>query len=645
MMKTLVALVAGLCALPSFAAEPFMTIRLWPQHHDDPTLFNQTLAALTKYRAACDEVWFCTEDGFPPLAVHEASARRMAEAADAYRRAGIVPSLQIGMTLGHCDNFSPTDCSQLTWGTMVGEDGVKAKTVSCPRRPAFLDYVRARCAAYAVVRPHSVWLDDDMRLASHGPVALGCFCDDCLADFAKRTGVKRSREELNAARKADPAVAKSWAEFSRESLGLVARASAEGFHRVSPETRMALQNGGSSAYFDGCDHTEMLAPMWNVTGLPLGYRAGGGVYDDANPRDLVLKAYGNAEQWLRLPEYVERRVPEVENFPHVATSKTPEGTAVESFVNLALGANGLSYAISCSGQETVDWYATHLYATLAEWRPFLEGFSRHVAGTVSGGIRPSVGRWYELAFIGFPIVPPGASAGVYAEALTDLTGLPDDELRARLAKGALMGGSAALEVQKRGLGDLLGAKATVRSNAFLRETLNDGSVWSVMLVSWPLVQFAPMEDAAKTLGRAEDGAVVSLQTTNASGGRVALFGAAGPDSFVSVLSTSRRRQLLDAFDWVSGGKLPVLAETACRAFVLPRVTESGDLRAVAVVNSSIGRQDPVRLRLRGVAPGLSSAVWHTPEAADVPLEIRREGGDAAVELPPLEGWHCGWLEL
>jgi len=35
----------------------------------------------------------------------------------------------------------------------------------------------------------------------------------------------------------------------------------------------------------------------------------------------------------------------------------------------------------------------------------------------------------------------------------------------------------------------------------------------------------------------------------------------------------------------------------------------------------------------------------TAGAADVLLEIRREGGDAIVDLPPLAGWHCGWLAL
>jgi len=76
-------------------------------------------------------------------------------------------------------------------------------------------------------------------------------------------------------------------------------------------------------------------------------------------------------------------------------------------------------------------------------------------------------------------------------------GLSDEIIRTRLAKGVLLGGSASLDVQKRGLGDLLGAKATARPNAFLRETMNDGSVWSVMLVSWPLVQFAPSDAALR----------------------------------------------------------------------------------------------------------------------------------------------------
>ena len=57
---------------------PFIIIRLWPHHHTCETDLNELLAALKRNRRACDEVWFATEIGFPPMKGHERSARRMA---------------------------------------------------------------------------------------------------------------------------------------------------------------------------------------------------------------------------------------------------------------------------------------------------------------------------------------------------------------------------------------------------------------------------------------------------------------------------------------------------------------------------------------------------------------------------------------
>ncbi|MBI5011684.1 MAG: hypothetical protein HZC06_02435, partial [Methylocystis sp.] len=61
-------------------------IRLWPQHHACEAELAELLAALKRNRRACDEVWFSTEPGFPPLAAHERSARLMAAAAEKVKK-------------------------------------------------------------------------------------------------------------------------------------------------------------------------------------------------------------------------------------------------------------------------------------------------------------------------------------------------------------------------------------------------------------------------------------------------------------------------------------------------------------------------------------------------------------------------------
>ena len=42
-------------------------IRLWPKHHEDKELREELIQAFKQYPGSCDEVWFATDYGFPPL--------------------------------------------------------------------------------------------------------------------------------------------------------------------------------------------------------------------------------------------------------------------------------------------------------------------------------------------------------------------------------------------------------------------------------------------------------------------------------------------------------------------------------------------------------------------------------------------------
>ena len=113
----------------------------------------------------------------------------------------------------------------------------------------------------------------------------------------------------------------------------------------------------------------------------------------------------------------------------------------------------------------------------------------------------------------------------------------------------------------------------------------------------------------------------------------------------SALTRDERAEIRKAADAAAGGKLPVLAENPALMAFFARTLPDGTLRSVVAINESIGLQNPVRLRLRGVAPGRSAAVWRAFDEPPVELPISRDGVDSLVTLPPVRGWNCGWIEL
>ena len=96
---------------------------------------------------------------------------------------------------------------------------------------------------------------------------------------------------------------------------------------------------------------------------------------------------------------------------------------------------------------------------------------------------------------------------------------------------------------------------------------------------------------------------------------------------------------------VSGGKLPAVALDPVQAWVMPRVTASGELRTLTVVNTTIDTNDPVRFRLRGVPATCTQAVWRALDAQPVTVPGQRDGADAVVTVPSLAAWSAGWLKI
>ena len=607
-----------------------MILRLWPAHHNDTVLRNELLLALQKYSGTFDEVWFCMEFETLSMENHRKSAKAMAEACREMRRIGVTPSIQ-GISIGHDDAFESGSDELIPnkWSTAIGYNGAKARTIHCPRQPEFINYLEETYALYAeLCQPGAVFIDDDLRITHHSPVHSLCFCETCLDLFNKEHDYHWNREMLVEALEQnyqDGELRKQWISFSQESLAGVTRAIARGVHRVSPRTQIGIQQANfHRQLLEGGDWNPSYNSIVEETGMSPASRPGNGFYNDHSPREMLVKAYDMARQIRRLNDDINDISAEIEGYRHMATGKSPHGLCVESLLYLSMGCTQLSYAIICSAEEPMQWYADNYFKQLSEWRSLCKEYSDFNKDTEPGGIDPYISPNYVLRnrkegdpFFGWTTT----GSGDLALSLATL-GIPfSPDATQPIAISLDAEGVTGLQTKE--------AEELFRTKGIL---LNESA--------WEIAKSRQI-DTLLTLASIPDGLKEVRCYTSSSGGRVAVI-----PEYNAFVNNERRINLIRITDWVTRNKMPVIVETMAQAVVIPRVGPGNTLRSVCFLNCSISEQPETQLRLRGCDPDQrQSFIWKRAGEKDVNLRPEYDGKDILIRIPPLEGWNIGWLAI
>ncbi len=602
-----------------------MILRLWPEHHNNEQLRDDLVAALKKYSGTFNEVWFCQEFETLSMETHRQSAERMSIANEMLRDIGISTSIQ-GICIGHGDDFESgaDELRPTKWTTIVDAFGRRTQMSHCPRQTEFLKYMSDMYATYAeVCQPRVSWIDDDLRITHHSPARMLCFCDTCIGEFNKQYGGEWTRESLVAAMDANAdggALRKQWIEFSQHSLALVAEAVAEGVHKVSPNSKVGIQQVNfHRELLEGRDWNKSYAAIERVTGKDATSRPGNGFYDDDNPFGMLDKAYDMARQIRRLSPSVKEIVAEVEGYRHYATGKSPHGLCVESMLYLAMGVTQLSYAIICSASEPMEWYADNYFAHLQRWRSMYEEYAAFNRGTEPGGANPYISPdhvtinapgmgWIttnagdvatNLGRLGVPLCPDGNYPSVLLIDGPAASGIPDEEALRLLASGSVV---------------------------------FDHAAWNVAVASgW--------DKALKRIDVPEVTLEDAVCYEGAEGGRTVVI-----PGYSFSIPNAERVAITEAIDWASKNTMPVVMESMAQAVVVPRISADGSLRSVAVLNTTISEQPATTLRLRGCKDA-TRFVWHSVGERGKKLRYERDGDDVIVTIPPQQGWYMGWLAV
>ncbi len=647
--------------------------RLGSDTQKDPRFIDKLIHEISIHPGSCDEVWFATDYGFPKLSTHAETARTIADAAEKFKALGVRVSLQLSNSVGHGEYMSKCDNSGLCYDgspveKMVGHDGIVAGYAFCFRGKHFREYLLTEIREYIrTVRPHTFWVDDDLRARNHAPVNFGCFCDDCIEAFNKRYGSDFSREELVSAINSDIEWRKRHVGFIRDSLYDLAFAMGTAVHDADPECRIGYQHGLLGGFI-GFGYDFIFDAFYKSTGIAPAHRPGGGVYDDSDPADILGKGELLNYQNYLLPEYVTDKRPEIENLPDIVYGKSIGGTCFETSYYLATGNNAMSYAMLMEDYEPMAWQGKMLGA-FASHRKYWEKLCKYNNISHQTGLKVALAHkgylrktnklfeynreFYDfgmpLRFFNIPVAMTREDMPVCLISADSVDSYTDEEIEFLLGKPVVTDGEALRRLNERGVD--VGADAREIDTQNYSEFFTDheinkdfkGRTWGggwLRFNNWELLGDV---EAVGIYGNKADESVSREHV--ASGAFTTSAGAkwyVGFDLWNRGVSTEKRDQLLNAIEYISGTRFAAELKTPIQAIVHPRVNEQGKTVCVSITNVTVGPSGELELIIRD-PESLDFTFMAQYQDEMKPLYERLEGEKNAyiVKLPNICGWSVG----
>lgn len=637
--------------------------------------FDVLLAFLKRHRSVVDELSLFTEywhHGYFPLDRFASRAATLGRRIAQFRQEGF-PIVGINMldTPGHLDeawDFLPPFPFQV----VIGHDGTVSTSSACVNTPEFSSYILEKYRLIAHQRPSFIWIDDDVRMKSHGRVAFACFCPTCLDLFAQRSGEKaRSREELVEDLNKPEAgkLRQAWIQFNGRTLGHLLEKIEQAVHAIDPQIDLGFMSVYLSAECSLHQYSGLKIPraMEILGGKRV--RPGGGFYDDNQPRLMIGKAFAIAEQCENLPPRVDNILYELENFPYQKLSKSVRTVLNECTLALASGCNGIAFnALKDLPGSHADY--DDLFFAIKKEKPFWQALTEACAPLAPAGIwcaysddvlakreviqkdwfhslkNYDVAETYSWAAIGLPLSRERKNSCATLLSGRIVEAFSDEELRGFLGQGLIMDVESLQILWKRGLGPLTGVKPGKSYDngvweRFTSHTLNGayaGDGRDSRVSFWPAQaqELIPLSDATEELTEligfdfSQRGAALTI-FENELRGRVVVMGYC-PWSLIN--SSAKRWQLLELSDWASRKTVPVRIDRTLRLTPFVRTSADGKELLAVLLNTAYDPTGEFGLKLRGRFATVSHL---SPEGKWIalPASIKNEETSVAIsDLPP-----------
>jgi len=647
-----------------------LSLRTGTACHFDHDYILRLLDALKESGNPFDEVWLATSYGIPSAERIRKEVKDMAWAAEQFRAAGILPSMQVSRTIGHHESALKSFGGEgvlPTFTTVTSIDGATCPGVFCWNAPDFRSYVREIMEIYASWKPAIAWVDDDIRLRLIGRSKALCFCDNCIAVFNQKMGTAYTRDTLKPVFYADPTVREQYISVQRETLADFAGLIAKGVMASSPATVFGFQNGGNTTLVTDTQKA-IIDKVTEVTGKAPTFRAGGGFYDDHKPDGMLTKCmilnYMNA----RLPKEIKQRSCEIENLPWTVYGKSPECTCLEAIMYLAYGCNEASVTLMSANDDLT--FQKRLFKKLTQHQPYFDAFNAAAENTENGGIvvyQPPKAHLVKENENGEPFfnetsiwdmadamrwgIPwqAGPRGNCYYLTAKMVDYLTDEDMQFLTRETVVLEARTLEKLVNKGFGGYLKARTALQPALYrggMFEYASDHPVSNS--VSWKdirqrcgaehyivgedieqLSHFVSITDsvhigAATVLAPTVNGAKWVISAATLEGANI---------------SFARRELLRAAIDAAAKEPLPAYVATQDQVVCVPRLDQNGKVKTVTLMNVSLTDTEQLEIAVANPADP-EGYTYFDPYGAPQRRPFTKRGERYIATLPPLRSWRA-----
>ncbi len=258
---------------------------------------------------------------------------------------GITTSLNPWVTLNHYDGGRPLKDGQ-DFTTIVGEDGVVAKSCVCPLDKKWRKYFVDLWAFYVrEIQPDTIWIEDDMRLSWHEPVkGMGCFCSEHMKLYNEYLGgTNYDRETFIEKCMTDENCRRAYQQVNGKILEEVFTEIVEGMPEQKTFGLMTSGLGGN--FIEGRKYDKLYNILGKNGGKPFNRVHLGGAY-----RQVAMQTYAwrcnRGAAWMRscAPDSANF-VTEIEDYPHSLYCKSAHFMRYQLLTSVAFNMCGATFSI------------------------------------------------------------------------------------------------------------------------------------------------------------------------------------------------------------------------------------------------------------------------------------------------------------
>lgn len=493
---------------------------------------------------------------------------------------GVPSGILVQATIGH--GYQPGKPAPFQRYTNFN-DGRQTYTV-CPLDEDFRAYIRRAMTTIAREKPDCIMVDDDFRLMNRP--GKGCACPLHMKRYSRLSGEEIGRQQLwdSVSSGSEEGKRRSafMAEAQKQSLLETAKIMREGIDEVDPSLPGSFC---ACCTTESTEFGEDIAAILAGKGNPVVIRVNNGNYTPAGARLATNAFHRAASQIAKMKDKADVLLAETDTCPQNRYSTSAYSLHTHFTGTLLEGAAGAKHWITrlaAFEPESGKAYRRILsryrgfYEALAEIVPTLRWRGCRIPVSAASVYRFDAQNGYAgdnawascvLERLGLPMYFSAEDGGVLClEGNADVL-LTDEEIKAALARGAMLSSDAAAHLIRRGFGEYLGVDVREWTGKTpSTETLHiNGNKTGRQMCMKELVITDPAAEADSTVSHTVDqknyeplfpGSVICK---NASGGTVFTFCGSPRAKFhyteaFSFLNYSRKQQLIRML--TQAGELP-----------------------------------------------------------------------------------------